>query len=59
MQYQQVQYFNLTVTSCPPGHILYPTDEEGGHECQCNDDDDENIINCLPKESSIILKVCL
>ena len=56
---QQVQYFNLTITPCPPGHVLHSTDEEDEYECQCNDDNDDNIVSCLPEESRIVLKVCL
>ena len=56
---QQVQYFNLTITPCPPGHVLHSTDEEDEYECQCNDDNDDNIVSCLPEESRIVLEVCL
>ena len=54
---QQVQYFNLTVTPCPPGHVLHSTDEEDEFECQCNDDNDQGIVNCLPEQNKIVLKV--
>ena len=54
-----MQYFNLTVTPCPPGHAVYSTDEENEYECQCDDDNDENIISCLPEQSSIVLMVCM
>ena len=56
---QQVQYFNLTVTPCPPGHILHPTDDEDEFECQCNDDNDQNIVNCLPEQNKIVLQVSI
>ena len=54
-----MQYFNLTVTPCPPGHVLLSTDEEDEYECRCDDNNDENIVSCLPEESSIVLMVCL
>ena len=45
------------VTPCPPGHLLLSTDEKDEYECQCNDNNDENIVSCLPEESSVILMV--
>ena len=51
-----MQYFNLTVTPCPPGHVLFSTDEEDEYECQCNDND-ENIVSCVPEESGVVLEV--
>ena len=53
-----MQYFNLTVTPCPPGHLLLSTDEEDEYECRCNDNNDDNIVSCLPEESSVVLMVC-
>ncbi|XP_065919889.1 uncharacterized protein [Dysidea avara] len=52
----QVQYFNLTITSCPPGHVLHSTGEEDEYECQCDDVDDQNIVSCVPEENKIILE---
>ena len=54
---QQVQYFNLTITPCPPGHALHSTDEEDEYECQCNDENDDNIVSCLPEEKRVVLEV--
>ena len=54
-----MQYFNLTIIPCPPGHMLLSTDEEDEYVCQCNNDGDENIISCLPEESKIVLEVSI
>ena len=52
-----MQYFNLTVNPCPPGHLLLSTDEEDEYECQCNVNNDDNIVSCQPEESKIVLEV--
>ena len=46
---------------CPPGHVLNEinatinaTDE---YKCICGNDNDGNIVECLPQESKIILEV--
>ena len=49
-------YFNLTVATCPPGHVLY-SDDLQNYECKCNSDNDQNIIDCLPVQRKLILKV--
>ena len=54
-----MEHFNLTVTSCPPGLVLYPNDMGDEYECKCNDDNDQNIISCLPDEKKLILKVSI
>ncbi|XP_065907348.1 uncharacterized protein, partial [Dysidea avara] len=54
-RHQQVEYFNLTVTPCPPGHALHSIDEEDEYQCRCNDDDDQNIVSCVG-ENQIVLK---
>ncbi|XP_065907815.1 uncharacterized protein [Dysidea avara] len=51
-----VEYFNLTVTSCPPGLVLLATDVEDEYECQCNNNNDQNIVDCLPNQRRIILE---
>ena len=48
----------MTVTPCPPGHALHSTDEEDEYQCQCKDDDDQNIVSCVD-ENQIVLKVCM
>ena len=53
----EVEYFNLTVSTCPPGLALYSTNLENKFECRCDDDNDRNIIDCLPDERKLILKV--
>lgn len=53
----EVEYFNLTVSTCPPGLALYSTDLGNRFECRCDDDNDRNIIDCLPDERRVILKV--
>ena len=52
-----MQYFNLTITPCPPGHLLLCTDEKDEYECHCNDNNDDNIVSCRPEESIVILTV--
>ena len=52
-----MRYFNLTITPCPPGHLLLTTDEEDEYECRCDDNNDENIVSCLPEEGQIVLEV--
>ncbi|XP_065906418.1 uncharacterized protein [Dysidea avara] len=52
----QVEYFNLTVTSCPPGLVLLATDVEDEYKCQCNNNNDQNIVDCLPNQRRIILE---
>ena len=52
-----MEYFNLTVTSCPPGLVLLATDVEDEYECQCNNNNDQNIVDCLPNQRRIILEV--
>ena len=63
MSLQLVQHetkqFALIVKRCPPGHTLQITDSNSGYkeyECKCNTDD-QNIIDCLPNESKILLEV--
>ena len=43
--------------TCPPGLALYPTAVEDEYECKCDDDNDQNIVRCLPHERRLILKV--
>ena len=55
----ETKQFALTIKPCPPGHTLQITDSNNGYneyECKCNTDD-QNIIDCLPDESKIILEV--
>ena len=52
-----MEYFNLTVTSCPPGLVLLATDVEDEYKCQCNNNNDQNIVDCLPNQRRIILEV--
>lgn len=54
----QVRYFNLTMSPCPPGHILYTAEVNDEHLCRC-DDNDQNIIECLPEQNMVVLKVKL
>ncbi|XP_065897652.1 uncharacterized protein [Dysidea avara] len=56
----RVHNFNLTMRPCPPGHVLNEinatinaTDE---YKCICGNDNDGNIVECLPQESKIILE---
>ena len=43
--------------TCPPGLALYPTAVEDEYECKCDDDNDQNVVRCLPDERRLILKV--
>ena len=52
-----MEHFNLTITACPPGLALYPNGMGDEYECMCDDDNDQYIINCLPDERKLILKV--
>ena len=52
-----MEYFDLTIAPCPPGHFLHSTDEEDEFECRCNEDNDKNIVNCLPEQNKIVLQV--
>ena len=49
--------FQLTITACPPGHVLHSTDDSREYECRCNLENDQNIISCVQNESKVILKV--
>ena len=53
----QIKIFNLTIASCPPGHILHPTDVPDEYQCICNVQGDENIVSCLQDERKLVLKV--
>lgn len=53
----EVKQFNLTIKSCPPGHVLHITDSDGEYQCRC-DDNNVNILECLPNENKIALEVC-
>lgn len=46
----------LAMKPCPPGHTLQTTDSKDKCQCKCNTDD-QNIVDCLPTESKIILEV--
>ena len=48
--------FNLMIRPCPPGHTLSVTDTKDEYQCQCNDNDN-NIIDCIPNERKVILEV--
>jgi len=53
-----VHNFNLTMVSCPPGHVLKnfaPNSDE--YQCICGDESDRNIVECVPQENKIILEV--
>ena len=42
---------------CPPGHVLRITNsEEDEYECKC-DDNNVNIVECVPNDNKIILEV--
>ena len=55
----QIKYFNLTITPCPPGHVLLTVDASDEYECRCNVENDQNIIGCLEDERKLVLKVRL
>ena len=54
---RQVEYFNLTITSCPPGLKLLSSEVEDEYECRCNNNNDQNIVDCLPNQRRVILEV--
>ena len=49
---------SLTVMSCPPGQTLKVTDVTDEYNCQCDDDDDQNIVECLTDDRKLIIEVC-
>ena len=51
-----MKQFNLTIRPCPPGHVLHVTDTKDEYECKC-DDNNVNIVECIPNENMIILEV--
>ena len=53
----QIKYFNLIITSCPPGHVLHSTDVPDEYQCICNVEDDQNIVSCLQNERKLVLEV--
>ena len=54
---QHSETFELIITLCPPGHTLQSTGVNDEFECQCDDNNDDNIVNCLLEERRLILEV--
>ena len=54
-----MKFFNLTITPCPPGHVLHSTDVPDEYQCMCNVQDDQNIVSCLQDERKLVLEVRL
>ena len=53
----QMKCFNLTVTACPPGLVLLAIGVDNEYKCQCSNNIDQNIVDCLPNQGRIILEV--
>ncbi|XP_065908083.1 uncharacterized protein [Dysidea avara] len=52
-------YSNLTVTACPAGlalHEVQSSSEVKDYECKCDNDYNDNIVECVPDEGKLILK---
>ena len=52
----EMKRFDLTIKPCPPGHVLHATEGKDKFECKC-DDNDTNIIKCIPNDNKIALEV--
>ena len=53
-----MKQFNLKIKPCPPGHVMHVTDTEDEYECKCNNND-MNIVKCIPSENKIVLEVSI
>ena len=43
---------------CPPGQTFKVTDVTNEYNCQCDDDNDQNIVECLTDDRKLIIEVC-
>ena len=53
-----MNYFHLIVIPCPAGYVLSSIGMSDEYKCQCNNDKDESIVDCVPDEERLILEVC-